>query len=185
MDETTITDHNHSAKLKTLWNAEEVQRRVSEMANDIGRTIDNRRLVCLIVLTGGFYFGADLTRHLAEFADLRIEFIRLRSYSGKESTGEVEVLGTLPDVDGEHVLVIEDLMDTGLTLAHLDKLLKLSGALSVKYAVLVDKPVRRRNDFRPDFIGFHCDADAYLVGYGMDIRGAMRELRHIAALEAQ
>lgn len=185
MNDPTISAPHASAKLRVLWDEQEVQRRVKELAADIGRTIDNKRLVCLVVLTGGFYFGADLTRLLAAYAELRIEFVRLRSYSGTETTGEIQQLGDFPDVDGEQVLVIEDLMDTGLTLAHLDKVLKLSGARSVKYAVLVDKPARRRSDFRPDFIGFHCDADAYLVGYGMDLQGAMRELGHIAALEVQ
>lgn len=185
MNETGNSGANPTAKLRVLWNEQEVQRRVSEMAEEIGRTLHGERLVCLVVLSGGFYFAADLTRRLSHHSGLSIEFIRLKSYVGRESTGQVELLGILPDVDNQHVLVLEDLMDTGLTLAHLNKMLKLAGAKSVKYAILVDKPVRRKHEFTPDFIGFHCDADAYLVGCGMDLRGAMRELPYIAAVEAE
>ncbi len=182
---TTEATSGSSAILRTMWDADQIRRRVSEMAREISTQLAGERVVALVVLSGGFFFASDLLRGVEGLAELRMDFIRLRSYSGQKSTGRVELLGELPDVDDHHVLVIEDLMDTGLTLVHLDKILKLSGARSVQYAVLIDKPARRIHPFTPDYVGFTCEADAYLVGYGMDIHGTMRELPYVAALEAR
>jgi len=164
-----------------LWSEEEIQKRVSELADQIGENYTGERLYCLLILRGSFMFGADLVRKLQpKFKSLLVDFIRLSSYAGTSSTGDVKFHGPLPSVAGYDVLVIEDLMDTGLTLTTLHEALLAQGAASVKYAVLVDKTSRRESAMTPEFSAFDLKEDKYIVGYGMDAEGEMRALPYVA-----
>ena|SRR5690606_41314280 len=98
-----------------LFSAEAVQRRVAELAAQISADYAGKRLLCLVVLRGGFFFGADLVRQL-KGVEVELEFVKLASYTGRETSGRLLVSGPLPRVSGYDVLVIEDLVDTGLTL---------------------------------------------------------------------
>ncbi|MCA8940349.1 MAG: hypoxanthine phosphoribosyltransferase, partial [Planctomycetes bacterium] len=146
--------------LTELYSAEEIQARVSDMAARISSTLKTKHLFGLVVLSGAFYFAADLTRQLEGFEEVELEFIRLQSYSGTSSSGEVRIRGGMPQVAGRDVLVIEDLLDTGLTLASLSDILTANGARSVRYAVLIDKRPKRSHELAADFVAFELDEDA-------------------------
>ncbi|NUQ36126.1 MAG: hypoxanthine phosphoribosyltransferase [Planctomycetaceae bacterium] len=174
---------NHAASFRTIYTADQIQKRVSDLAADISRTLGGGDLLCLVVLRGGIFFGADLIRQLKGFDRIDIDFVRLASYAGIKSSGDVKIRGHLPPVAGCNVLVIEDLIDTGHTLTVLHQALLGVGAQSVRYAVLVNKPHRRRKEFKADFVAFDLKEDAYLVGYGMDYENNYRALTHIAAVD--
>lgn len=164
-----------------LWSEEEIRSRVDELAGKIAADYSGGRLYCLIILRGSFLFGADLVRKLqSHFSSVLVDFVRLSSYAGTSSTGDVKFHGALPSVAGYDVLVIEDLMDTGLTLTTLNEALHSQGAASVKYAVLVDKTSRREASMTPDYCAFELKEDKYIVGYGMDAEGEMRALPYVA-----
>jgi hypoxanthine phosphoribosyltransferase len=200
----TLTANPSMAKqhLQTLWSEAQVQARIAELAMDIslemgGGTPGNphggdahgtdphggNALVCLVVLGGGFFFAADLIRQLRGFDKIEIEHIRISSYEGTASSGRVTFHTALPTLAGRKVLVIEDLLDTGLTMSRLRDELSRREVTDVRYAVLVDKPARRAQQFLPHYVGFRCDTDAYLVGCGMDMHGGLRELPYIAAVQ--
>lgn len=170
-----------SDNIVTIYESAEIQARVSAMAETISATLKTKRLMALVVLSGAFYFAADLTRQLTGFEEIEVDFIRLQSYSGMSSCGEVRIRGAMPQVAGRDVLVIEDLLDTGLTLASISEILTANGARSVRYAVLIDKRLRRQHEMTPEFVAFELEEDHFLVGYGMDYRGNYRTLPYIGA----
>lgn len=166
-----------------VYTEEAIQQKVSELAETVSEHLRGRELTCLVVLNGAFFFAADLIRQLRGFKNVEISFTRLQSYAGSKSSGNVTMHGGMPPVGGRHVLVIEDLMDTGLTLSFLRDGLRSAGAQSVTYVVLVDKKVRTTDALKPDFVGFELETEDFLFGYGMDHEGRYRELPYIAAFD--
>jgi len=114
---------------------------------------------------------------------VELDFVRLQSYAGNHSRGDVRAKQQLPRVAGYDVLVIEDLVDTGLTLAGLDEALKGQGPRSVRYAIVVDKKARREVPFECEYVAFDVDESEFLVGYGMDDNDKGRNLPYIGAVE--
>ena len=169
---------------KVLFDAEAVQKRVSELAAQISADYIGKRLLCLVVLRGGFFFGADLVREL-EGVDVELEFVKLQSYTGRDTSGRLVVNGPLPRVSGYDVLVIEDLVDTGLTLSNLHEALVAQGPSSLRYAIVVDKKARREIPFECEYVAFDVDADVFLVGYGMDDENKGRTLPYIGTVNRQ
>jgi hypoxanthine phosphoribosyltransferase len=113
----------------------------------------------------------------------RVEFLRLSSYGcGRESSGEVRLIGEVPEVEGRSVLLVDDITDSGWSLVHAQKLLRERGALEIRTCTLIDKPIRRRVDFSPDFVGFEV-GDVFVVGYGIDFAEAHRHLPYIGRIE--
>lgn len=165
-------------KTKVLFSAAQIEKRVGELASKISRDYAGKTLLCLTVLKGGFFFAADLIRRI-KGVELELEFVKLQSYAGKRSSGRLEFRGPLPSVAGCEVLVIEDLVDTGLTLASLHEALKAQGPRSLRYAICVDKKARREIPFECEYVAFDVDKDCFLVGYGMDHEGKMRTLPDI------
>lgn len=167
--------------LETLYSAEDLASRTRELAEDVRRTHPGGRLVVVVVLRGAFVFAADLVRALWPL-DLVVDFVALASYEGTESSGRVELVSDLrEDVAGAHVLVVEDICDTGLTLAFLVETLRARRPASVRTCVMLDKPSRRTVDFRTDFTGFTIP-DRFVVGYGLDLDGRYRNLPEIAVV---
>jgi hypoxanthine phosphoribosyltransferase len=155
--------------------------KVVEMAAAITRDYASKTPVLVPVLKGGLFFAADLMRRL-DF-DLRVDFIRARSYAGHLSKGTVEFT-FLPEqsLDGRHVLVLEDILDTGRTTsAVLDRLLA-AGAASAELCALLDKPSRRVTPVTAKYIGFTIE-DHFVVGYGLDCDECHRHLPAIYTLE--
>jgi hypoxanthine phosphoribosyltransferase len=167
---------------QVLISSEQLQRRVRELAAAISRDYrpdENVHLVC--VLKGAFIFLADLIRALD--LPLTLDFMAVASYAGVTSSGEVRVLKDLDTaLHGRHILIVEDIVDTGLTLQYLHGILSARGPRSVRTACLLSKPARRVVDVPVEYIGFDID-DRFVVGYGLDHAERYRNLPYIAVLD--
>ncbi len=159
--------------------------RTQELADEISEEyagIRNEDFILVGVLKGAFIFMADLTRRLT--VPHRVDFIALSSYEDKaEATGAVRlIMDTRADMAGRHVLIVEDIVDTGFTLSYLQRLFKARGPASLRSCVLLSKPERREVDVTIDYLGFEIP-DVWVVGYGLDYADRFRTLPYIAALK--
>lgn len=171
--------------LALLFTPEQIRRRIEEMADTLALTLPPGELHCVAILQGSFVFVADLTRALAgRGIALIVDFVTLSSYgNGTVSSGTVTLRQDLAlPVAGRHVLVVDDILDTGWTIQRLCALLAERGAASIRTCVLIDKPARRRVPVQSDVTGFTVDGDVFVVGYGLDHAGRYRHLPHLAAL---
>jgi hypoxanthine phosphoribosyltransferase len=163
-------------ELKQVYGEEEIQARVAELAAAINALYDGQELVVVCVLKGGFMFFSDLTRRL-EGPQVEVDFVRLASYG--RSAASSRTVSFIKDVElslaGKHVLVVEDIVDTGHTLDFLLRQLAARGARSLRLAVMVDKQERREVPVRADFTGFALPG-GFIVGYGLDYAERYREL---------
>jgi len=167
---------------EVLLTEEQIAGKVAELAAAISRDYRGLELLLVGVLNGAIVFAADLMRSLSIPAEL--DLIGVSSYGdGTVSSGECELT---KDVDRaleeRHVLVVEDIVDTGRTVAAVTECLKRRGAASVKTCALLDKPSRREVDFQPDYIGFEIP-NKFVVGYGLDFAQHYRGLPYIAVLK--
>ena len=163
-----------------LYSERDIQRRVAELGDEVTAHFAGRSPVLISVLKGGAMFLADLIR--AVDLPLRVDFMSISRYRGSTS-GVVRVLKDLDqDVGGEDVLVVEDIVDTGLTLNYLMNLLRARGPRSLKVAALLSKPSRRLVSVEADYTGFTID-DHFVVGYGLDYNERHRNLRDIVVYE--
>jgi len=156
-----------------------ITERIRELADAISRDLAGREPILLIVLKGGVFVGAELASRMT--VPVRLEFVCARSYQGTTSSGAV-ALGGLPDFSGRDVVVVEDILDTGRTLAALLARLRAQGPASIRVCTLLDKPARREVDVEADYVGFTI-ADAFVVGYGLDYEERYRTLPSIHVLE--
>ncbi len=167
-----------------LFSAEAIARRVEELAASIAAALP-AELTVVGLLKGAFVFTADLVRAL-DRAGLRprVEFLQVSSYGlGTESSGTVQVIGRMPGaIAGREVLLVDDIQDTGRTLAYTRALLLEHGAARVWTCALLDKPSRRVVDIEPDFVGFEIP-DVFVVGYGIDWAERFRHLPWIGRVE--
>jgi len=161
---------------------EEIARKVAVLAARIRADYEGKNPVLIGALKGSFVFMSDLVRALD--MPLAVDFISVSSYgNGRESCGEVQLIQDLKGpVQGRDVLVVEDIIDTGLTLACILENLKKKGAASVKVCALLDKPSRRRVPVHIDYIGFTVP-DRFIVGYGLDFNEGYRYLPDVCLLE--
>jgi hypoxanthine phosphoribosyltransferase len=158
-----------------------IQTRVRELAGEIRRDFPDRlHLIC--VLKGAFVFLSDLVRHMTGFVSL--DFMAVSSYaSGTTSSGEVRLMKDLDtSLSGRNVVIVEDIVDTGLTLLYLQEILRARDPLTLRTACLLSKPTRRKVDVKVEYIGFTIP-DRFVVGYGLDHAEQYRNLRHIVVLE--
>jgi hypoxanthine phosphoribosyltransferase len=168
---------------KILLSQSDIQQRIQTLAAEIERDYPAGEEIHLVaVLKGGFMFMADLVRAMSE--RVTMDFMAVSSYGkGTSSSGQVRVLKDLDsNLEGRHVIVVEDIVDTGLTLQYLQDLLKARAPKSMRTACLLSKPSRRKVDVQVDYIGFTID-DHFVVGYGLDYAEKYRNLPHIAILE--
>lgn len=171
-------------KIRVLYDEHVIAARNRELATEIaGSNLEN--LVVVAILRGSFIFAADLLRamHRAGLAP-EVEFMQLSSYrAGTVSSGQVTILKDIEgDVRGRDVLLIDDILESGRTLAYAKDLLSARGAKRVLTAVLVEKPGHRAVQFNADFVGFTAP-DLFLVGYGMDVAHSFRELPFVGVVE--
>lgn len=161
----------------------QIQQRVAELAEEINTVYaDVPRLILIAVLKGSFMFASDLIKLIK--VPCQIEFVRLASYGdGTTSSGSVKPVDlSLPTLSGEHVLIVEDIIDTGLTLHFfMDYLQSLHHTKSLRLAVLLDKTEARQKDVKVDFSGFTV-GNQFLVGYGLDFAGYYRNLPFIGVV---
>jgi hypoxanthine phosphoribosyltransferase len=163
--------------MKVLLDAGAIQRRVAEMAVDIRRDVPDR-LHFIAILKGSFVFLSDLIRQIE--GSLSLDFMALSSYAGgTRSSGEVRLLKDLDmPIEGQHVVVVEDIVESGVTLAYLHEILRARGPRTLRTACLLDKPAGRRHDVRLDYVGFTIP-DEFVVGYGLDHADHYRNLPYI------
>jgi hypoxanthine phosphoribosyltransferase len=174
---------NSKAKLHVLFDRQVIEATVRRLASEISSDYRHKNPLLLGILRGSFVFLADLIRHL-DFP-LEVDFIGLSSYgSGTQTSGRIKMTKK-PEtpVQGRHVLVVEDIVDTGLTTAFLQKYLIRRKPASVKLCALADKPSRREVPVNIDYPGFTVP-DKFLVGYGLDADQKFRNLPDICCLEA-
>jgi hypoxanthine phosphoribosyltransferase len=164
-----------------LLGPEEILSRVRSLGEQIRKDYQGKELVLVSILKGALYFTADLCRWID--LPLILDFMAISSYGDAfASSGEVRILKDLEeDIRNRHVLIVEDIVDTGLTLDYLIKILKLRGPASVKTCSLLEKPSRRIRDVPIDYLGFSID-DHFVVGYGLDCMSRYRHLPYICVL---
>jgi len=173
-----------AAIAEILVTEEQIRAKVAELAAALSREYAGKRLLIVGVLNGAAVFVADLLRALSIPAEL--EFVGMSSYGcSTVSCGELQLTKDVAcDLEGKHVLVVEDIVDTGRTLAALVACLRARGPASVRVCALLDKPSRRQVDFRPDFVGFTIP-DRFVVGYGLDFAQGFRGLPYVAVLRPE
>jgi hypoxanthine phosphoribosyltransferase len=167
---------------KVLLSKEEISSRVAEMAEEISRDYQGRELVLVGILKGAFVFLADLARRLR--VPVEIDFVAVSSYgSDTESSGVVRIIKDLDlDIEGKHVLLVEDIVDTGLTLRYLTGMLRERGPASVEICALLNKPDARKVEIEVKYRGFEVPP-LFVVGYGLDYAERYRQLPYVGVLE--
>ena len=166
--------------VEILLSEEEIQKRVAELASEIRRDFPGG-LHLVAVLKGAFIFLSDLVRYMP--GDVSLDFMALSSYAkGTTSSGEVRLLKDLDTtLHGKNVIIIEDIVDTGLTLTYLQDILRARTPRTLRTACLLSKPSRRQVDVKVEYIGFTIE-DRFVVGYGLDYAERYRNLPHIAVI---
>ena len=163
--------------LQELYSKKRIEGEVARLAGEISAAYAGEHLLIVVVLNGAVFFAADLVRALR--VPVELDFVKLSSYAGTQTTGTVQIKKDLESsVAGRHVLVVEDIVDTGLTLTFLLDLLQQRGAKSLRVCTLIDKKERRLAEISPDYVGISCEG-GFLVGYGLDLDERMRELSAI------
>ncbi len=170
--------------MKLLLPEKEIQRRVGALARQISMDFSGREIVLVGVLKGAFMFLADLARKMK--GPVKIDFVHVASYgTGTRPSGKIKVLKDLDSsIRGKDVLVVEDIIDTGITLKYLCRRLRGRSPRSLKFVALLDKPSRRAVEFQPDYVGFRID-DHFVVGYGLDYAEEYRNLPGIYYLDKE
>ncbi len=168
---------------KTILSEAQLHGRVRELGERISRDYSGKSLVLIGVLNGAFIFMADLARAIC-LEHVQIDFIRVCSYgNGSESSGEITLTKDVElDLEGKDVLLVEDIIDTGRTLAWLKQAFQQRNTASVRICTLIDKAERREIDITPDYTGFAV-AEGFLVGYGLDYAENFRHLSEVAHLD--
>ncbi|MBW3000081.1 hypoxanthine phosphoribosyltransferase [Candidatus Woesearchaeota archaeon] len=171
-------------KIKEFISKEKINEKVKEIAKSV---VDNSgsELAVVTVLIGAKTFANDLIKEINNLSDMTIthNFVKVSSYSGTESTGKIKMEKDVDNLEGKDVLIVEDVVDTGLTLKFLkDYLMGVKGASSVRICSLLNKPSRRKLHLDIDFVGFEVP-DKFIVGYGLDYNQQFRELPFIGILK--
>lgn len=171
-------------KLKVIITREEIAKMVAELAAQIGKDYEGKNPLLIGILKGSFVFMSDLIRSMN--IQLEIDFVRLSSYgASKESSGKIKVLKRLETaIKSRHVLIVEDIVDGGLTVHFLLDYLKRRKPSSLKLCALFDKPSRRKVEVAIDYRGFTVP-DAFVVGYGLDFDENFRYLPDLCILEGE
>ncbi len=167
---------------KVLIDEERIKQRVAELGAQITEDYRDKNLLVVCILRGGVAFMADLVKEIK--LPLTMDFMAVSSYGmSTKSSGVVRIMKDLDeDIEGKDVLVVEDIVDTGLTLHYLTDYLKSRGPRSVKICSFLDKPARRKVDVTVDYIGFEIP-DEFVVGYGLDYAQKYRNLPYVSVLD--
>jgi hypoxanthine phosphoribosyltransferase len=170
--------------VQILHTAEEIDAKVRELGAVISRDYEGRNPLLICVLKGAFIFIADLARSIT--VPVELDFMAVSSYgNAARSSGEVKIVKDLDTpVEGRDVVIVEDIIDSGLTLSYLIDVLERRNARSVRIVALFDKPSRRTIDLKPDYVGFVLP-DAFVVGYGLDYAEKYRNLPYLGVLNPE
>ncbi|MHC9540884.1 MAG: hypoxanthine phosphoribosyltransferase [Vulcanimicrobiota bacterium] len=166
---------------KIVFTTEEIEKKIIGLGNRISKDYQGKNLIMIGVLKGAMFFMADLMRKIS--IPVIIDFIGVSSYGeSSRSSGVVRIIKDLEEhIENSHVLIVEDIIDTGLTLAYLMKTLSLRKPLDVKICVLINKKGRRLQDIPLDYTGFEMD-NRFVIGYGLDYKDKYRHLPYICTL---
>ncbi len=169
---------------KVLISEEEIHRRLQELGEQITKDFAGKRPILIGILNGSFIFLADLIRYIN--TDVEVDFIRISSYgNGRESSGHIKILKPLSaDINGRAVLVVEDIVDSGLSVQFLRKMLEAFNPSDLRFVTLLNKPEKKKVPVQIDYIGFDIE-DKFVVGYGLDDSQIKRNLRSIYYIEQE
>jgi hypoxanthine phosphoribosyltransferase len=170
--------------VKVLYTEDDIQQRLGELAATIEKDYEGKELLLVGVLKGAVMVMADLARHFGRHVEM--DWMAISSYgSGTKSSGVVRILKDLDtDINGRHVLVVEDIIDTGLTLNYLVRYLRGKSPATLRICTLLDKPARRLVDIPVDYQGFEIP-DQFVVGYGLDYSERYRNLKFVGVLRPE
>jgi hypoxanthine phosphoribosyltransferase len=164
-----------------MINANDLQQRIATLAEEVNKHYGDEKILLLVVLKGSVPFSVDLMRQLK--APLEVDYIRAKSYDGTESTGKVHFTHLPEDaLRDRHVLIVEDILDTGNTAVAILDFVRGQHPASAKFITLLDKPSRRTQAVEADFVGFTIE-DHFVVGYGLDYNERYRELDAVYTME--
>ncbi len=169
---------------EVLYSEQQIQDKIKEMGERISRDFEGRNPLVICVLKGAFIFMADLVKQIT--IPLELDFMAVSSYGAStKSSGVVKIIKDLDiSVEGRHILIVEDIIDSGLTLSYLIDVLERRNALSITVAALFDKPARRSVELDADYKGFEIP-DAFVVGYGLDYAEKYRNLPYVGVLKPE
>ncbi len=169
-------------EIKVLISEEKINKRIEEIAMQIEKEYAGKEITLICILKGSVFFTVELAKRIR--GDVKLEFIRVSSYNdGTESSGEIKMKLDLKDsIKDKDVIVIEDIIDTGKTLSYLIEYLKMKKPNSIKLCTLLDKPDRRVQEVKVDYIGFQIP-NKFVVGYGLDFDEKYRNLPYVGYID--
>lgn len=169
---------------ETLYSEEQIQKKVKELGEQISKDYEGKNPLVICVLKGAFIFMADLVKCIT--VPLELDFMAVSSYGAStKSSGVVKIIKDLDvSVEGRHILIVEDIIDSGLTLSYLIDVLERRNALSISVVALFNKPARRTVELEPDYEGYELP-DEFVVGYGLDYAEKYRNLPFIGILKPE
>lgn len=167
---------------EVLFSEQQLADKVAELGARISADYAGKDPLIVSVLKGSYVFMADLTRRIS--IPCNVDFMAVSSYgAGTKTTGEVQIIKDIGSkIDGRHLIIVEDILDSGVTMSFLMKVLKARGAASIRLCTLLSKPERRKVDVPVDYLGFEIP-DAFVVGYGLDYAEKYRNLPYIGILK--
>ena len=169
---------------KVLIDEESIRRRLAELGEQLSKDYEDKEVVLICILKGAVMFFSDLARAMT--IHLKMDFMGISSYGDAEKTSGIVKIAKDIDtsITGKHVIIAEDIMDSGLTLLHLKRILMERKPASLRICCLLDKPERRECDIRPDYCGFTIPNE-FVVGYGLDLRGEYRNLPYVGVMKPE
>jgi hypoxanthine phosphoribosyltransferase len=167
--------------IKVLITEQEIASRTRELAEQIQKDYNNEEIVIVCILKGATFFAVELAKRIE--SDTIIDFMKVSSYEGTESTGKINfTLDISEDITGKNVLIVEDIVDTGRTLAYVKKYLESKNPKNVKICTMLNKKERRVIDLNPEYVAFDIP-DKFVIGYGLDYDEKYRNLPYVGYLE--
>lgn len=168
-------------KIKTLINEKSLERRIQELADKIEKDHKGKEIIFIGILKGSMPFMWELAKRVKN--NVKFDFMEVSSYKGTESTGKLDIKKDISgNIEGKDVIIIEDIIDTGLTLSYLKEYLSKKNPNSLKIATLLSKPSRREKELEVEYIGFKIE-DEFVIGYGLDYNQDYRNLPYIGYIE--